>query len=85
MDKKELIEQIVGVNYHAFESAILASGKSETSVAEEILALCANHFEEVAVEAYKSERMKSKTHVNMYSEDERVEQAISAAFKKDKK
>ena len=40
MKREELIEKIVAINYHAFESAILAGGMSETKVAKDILDLC---------------------------------------------
>ena len=40
MKREELIEKIVAINYHAFESAILAGGMSETRVAKDILDLC---------------------------------------------
>ena len=42
-DDKELIEQIVSVNYHSFKEAILESGKSEAGVAKAIIQLVDQH------------------------------------------
>ena len=43
-----------------------------------LISLCEPYYREIAKEAYKSERLKSKTHVNMQSEDERVIMALNA-------